>query len=104
MVLFPDLHQPRISVFFVNRHQQRADRLVEHPFMHPAPCKRIQRKNHFDHREVGKVVVPAGLLRLLLRKRAWLAGLVQQNHHGLAQPLQNLHLGQQVAGVARVFG
>ena len=29
---------------------------------------------------------------------------IQQNHDGLAQPLQNLHLGQQVAGVVRVFG
>ena len=48
--------------------------------------------------------VPARLLGLLLCRRARRTGLVQQNHHRFAQPLQNFHLGHEVARVVRVFG
>ena len=49
------------------------------------------------------MVLPAHLLGLLQREGAWCTGLVQQNHHRLAKPLQNLHLRCQIACVLRVF-
>ncbi len=62
----------------------------------PAPAPRARRRS-----APGAVSIPAA--RRLRRRRTRRPHLVEQHHDRFAEPLEDVHLGRQIAGVARRF-